>query len=318
MPPENSTQGGTASEVRTNANSQELFAVTRTTETRNVLLVVIGIFASACFTTVLNMPAKLLKENYPDGKSFRYVKQLINYLAIMVSSLDSCIEDFIRQLAKEEGHSFQLLICLPCACCPSQGITLQAMDVIYDGLPDIVYVLVFNSSLLVTCMAVIVILGWRLQFRSVLLFLVISLSLVYIILANKIMPTFRVRIGKSNISSVALMWLSVVAFTLYRISTLSFGKYPLKSIWRFLFWLWAESTNYWRNTVHWLWAKTIYWRNTLRNWNAQQTADGRNYVRGGSRSSEKINRTDIFFCPVDLHKSFIATIVYDFFVVALL
>ncbi|KAK9181505.1 hypothetical protein WN944_024642 [Citrus x changshan-huyou] len=63
MPPENSTQEGTASEVRANANSQELFAVTRTTETRNVLLVVVGIFASACFTTVCNMPAKLLEEN---------------------------------------------------------------------------------------------------------------------------------------------------------------------------------------------------------------------------------------------------------------
>lgn len=43
MPPENSTQEGTASEVRANANSQDLFAVTRTTETRNVLLVVVGI-----------------------------------------------------------------------------------------------------------------------------------------------------------------------------------------------------------------------------------------------------------------------------------
>ncbi|KAK9181504.1 hypothetical protein WN944_024641 [Citrus x changshan-huyou] len=65
------------------------------------------------------------------------------------------------------------------------------MDVMSDGLPTIVYVLEFNSSLFVTCVAVIVILGWRQRFRSVLLFLVISFSLAYIILKNKIMPTFR-------------------------------------------------------------------------------------------------------------------------------
>lgn len=74
MPPENSTQRVTATGVRTNAQSQVLVAVNRTMETRNVLLVVIGIFASACVTAVCNMPAKFLKENYIDGKSFRSVK----------------------------------------------------------------------------------------------------------------------------------------------------------------------------------------------------------------------------------------------------
>lgn len=137
-----------------------------------------------------------------------------------------------------------------------------------DGLPNIFYLLVFNSSLFMTCMAVIVILGWRLRFRSVLLFFVISASLVYIIIVNEIMPGFRVSIGKSNISSIALMWLSVVAFMFFGISTISIGKYPLKSIWRFLYWLGAKSTIYWWSTVHWLWAKAIYRRNTLRNWTA--------------------------------------------------
>lgn len=160
------------------------------------------------------------------------------------------LDSWLRKVNFFLNYLFAYLV----PCCPSQGTTLQAMDVMSDGLPTIVYVLVSNSSLFVACMAVMVILGWQLRFRSVLLFLVINASLVYTILANEIMPAFRVRIGKSDISSVALMWLSVVAFIFFGISTLSIGKYPLYSIWRFLFWLWAKSTN--------------YWRDTLRNWNA--------------------------------------------------
>ncbi|KAL9411979.1 hypothetical protein AB3S75_045562 [Citrus x aurantiifolia] len=91
-------------------------------------------------------------------------------------------------------------------------------------------------------MFAILLLVWPLRFRTFVLFLVICTAIVYILLVDKIIPKFHVKVGKSSISSKGLVWSSVLALILFGMSVLSMGKFTL-SFWRFIIRLRRNRTN---------------------------------------------------------------------------
>lgn len=129
------------------------------------------------------------------------------------------------------------------------GKTLHVKDVISGGLPTIFYLMVFNSAGFMTTMAAIVVLGWPLNLRTIMLFLVTCVCMVYVIIVDELMPKFFVRVGKSSISSIALMWSLVLALIFFGISILSLRKYTPTLCW-FIHWLWTKRTIYRSNTLH--------------------------------------------------------------------
>ncbi|EEF51604.1 ankyrin repeat-containing protein, putative [Ricinus communis] len=130
-----------------------------TLETKNVILVVLGIITGAAFTTVCSLP-----------KSF-----------------------------VEGSNSIE-------------GAEYHVTDVLFGGLPHIFYLMVFNTAILIVCVGAIVVLLWSLPFRPVVLFVTISVGIVYCLLVNDIMPKFSFTIGNHRIFSFPLVALFAVAF----------------------------------------------------------------------------------------------------------
>ncbi|KAH9647864.1 hypothetical protein KPL70_025359 [Citrus sinensis] len=165
-------------------------------ETRNVILMVLGMIATAFFTAACNFPNGFVKGNHPQGQKF------------------------------------------------------DAKDVISGNLPTVVYLMVFSSAGFMTAMAAITVLVWALQLRSILLFLVICICVVYVMLVDEVTPKFSVSVGKFSISSIALMWSLVAALSLTGISILSMREKCTSSLWRFIVWLSMKRANWWgSNTV---------------------------------------------------------------------
>ena len=106
-------------------------------------------------------------------------------------------------------------------------------DDVLSKLPTVVYIMIFNSAGFLTTMFAIVLLVWPLHLRTFMLFLVICTAIVYILLADEIIPKFYVKVGKSSISSNGLVWSLVLALILFGMSVLSMGKFTL-SFWRFI------------------------------------------------------------------------------------
>lgn len=164
-------------------------------ETRNVILMVLGLIATAFFTVTCDLPNAFVKGNHPPGQKF------------------------------------------------------DAKDVISGKLPTVVYLMIFNSAGFMTTMAAITIVIWPLQLRTILLFLVICTCVVYVMLVDEITPKFSVSVGKSSISSIALMWSLVAALSLSGISILSmWGKYT-SPLWQFIVWLSMKRANCWSNNT---------------------------------------------------------------------
>ncbi|KAL9409385.1 hypothetical protein AB3S75_047724 [Citrus x aurantiifolia] len=164
-------------------------------EKRNVILMVLGMIATAFFTAAYDLPNGFVKGNHPQGEKF------------------------------------------------------DAKDVISGQLRTVVYLMVFNSAGFITSMAAITILVWPLQLRTILLFLVICICVVYVMFVDEVTPKFSVSVGKFSISSIALMWSLVAALSFSGISILSMrGKYT-SSLWRFIVWLSMKRANWWSNNT---------------------------------------------------------------------
>ncbi|KAL9409381.1 hypothetical protein AB3S75_047720 [Citrus x aurantiifolia] len=164
-------------------------------ETKNVILMVVGMIATAFFAATCDLPNSFVKGNHPQGQKF------------------------------------------------------DAKDVISGKLPTVVYLMIFNSAGFMTAMAAIIILVWPLQLRTILLFLVICICVVYVMLVDEVTPKSSVSFGKFSISSMALIWSLVAALSLSGISVLSMrGKYT-SSLWRFIVWLSMKRANCWSNNT---------------------------------------------------------------------
>lgn len=127
-------------------------------ETRNVILVVLGIVYGATFNIVSNLSSAFLKSDFPEG------------------------------------------------------VTLHAGDLLSYNLPPVFYVLTFSTAILMATSGAIIVLLWSLPFRPVVLFVTITVGIVYALLVHNMMPRFLVKIVTCNVPSSVLMGLLALAF----------------------------------------------------------------------------------------------------------
>ncbi|KAJ9164018.1 hypothetical protein P3X46_023636 [Hevea brasiliensis] len=132
--------------------------IKETIETKNVILVVLGVVTGAAFTTVCNLPSPFLKDHHAEGRVF---------------------------------HSG---------------------DMVAGQLPPIFYLMVFNTAILLVCMCGIAVLLWSLPFRPVVLFVTITVGIVYALLVSNIVPKFLFRAGTHSILSSHLVGLLAIVF----------------------------------------------------------------------------------------------------------
>ncbi|KAJ8772358.1 hypothetical protein K2173_027535 [Erythroxylum novogranatense] len=90
--------------------------------------------------------------------------------------------------------------------------TFYFIGVISGQLPTIFYLMLFNTVGVFSSLLIMGILIWSLPFGAVLLLVVITTFIVYVLVMDKTLPKFSVRIGSSNISSSRFLWLSALTF----------------------------------------------------------------------------------------------------------
>ncbi|KAJ8772319.1 hypothetical protein K2173_027496 [Erythroxylum novogranatense] len=112
------------------------------------------------------------------------------------------------------GTSFTVICNLPRGLDEEKATktTFYFIGVISGQLPTIFYLMFFNTVGVFSSILIMGILLLSLPLGAVLLLVVSTMFVVYVLIMDKTLPKFDVKIGSSNISSSRFVWLSAVTF----------------------------------------------------------------------------------------------------------